>query len=395
MTLKAIQKFILAALVSAPFSGFAQEKENPFEIFNRVRVEYDDNIRQSNQNEDSSLKIIEEAEFIVNFDNDISLISLRYNPAFVYWTDRDEDDTDLHHQFDLVYDHELSPRAAVSVKDIFRLSELPELIENGNGAPVRESNDYIYNSLSGGLTAQMATDLTGALDLRHSLLSYDDSAVAKANDYDTFTIGADLSHQLRPTTSVEGQARYTSGSYDDNLRDFDSIQLGAKVGHQMSPRLMGSARAGFETRSLDSARDDADSPYVDGQMTYVAARNTRLNLGAGFGLSQTPLSQFASSERTSVFGGITQDLTPRLTVNVNAQVFSSDFSVNESTAAFDPATDKDGTEEVLRLSGRVSYKLNQTNWLEAGWQYVDLSSEIRPGSDYERNRLHLGWKIQL
>ncbi|MFT7512924.1 MAG: hypothetical protein ACI9QL_002132, partial [Candidatus Omnitrophota bacterium] len=277
MTLKAIQKFILAALVSAPFSGFAQEKENPFEIFNRVRVEYDDNIRQSNQNEDSSLKIIEEAEFIVNFDNDISLISLRYNPAFVYWTDRDEDDTDLHHQFDLVYDHELSPRAAVSVKDIFRLSELPELIENGNGAPVRESNDYIYNSLSGGLTAQMATDLTGALDLRHSLLSYDDSAVAKANDYDTFTIGADLSHQLRPTTSVEGQARYTSGSYDDNLRDYDSVQLGAKVGHQMSPRLMGSARAGFETRSLDSARDDADSPYVDGQMTYVAARNTRLN----------------------------------------------------------------------------------------------------------------------
>ena len=56
MNVKTFQTYILAALISAPFAGFSQEKENPVEIFNRVGVEYDDNIRQTGTGEASSLK---------------------------------------------------------------------------------------------------------------------------------------------------------------------------------------------------------------------------------------------------------------------------------------------------------------------------------------------------
>jgi hypothetical protein len=383
------------ALISAPFAALSQEKENPIEIFNRVGVEYDDNIRQASTGEASSLRISEDVELVVNFDNDLSLFSMRYNPSFVYWENRPEDDTDLHHQFDLVFDRELSPRTAFSIKDVFRLAEMPELIDDGNGVLVREDNDFIYNSLSGGLNAQMAANLTGVLDARHSLLAYDDADVASVNDYETVTFGADVGRQLQPRTGVEGQARFTSADYEDDFRGYDAIQIGAKISHHVSARLQSTLRAGYETRSFDTVSEDADSPYFDGQLTYVVARDTRVNGGLGFGLSQTPLSEFASSERVSVHGGITHDLNARLTLNLSAQVFNSEYSVDEATGAFNPATDQAGTEDVLRLSARVSYKLNQTNWLEAGWQYAELDSEVRSESNYERNRMHLGWKIHL
>ena len=395
MNVKTYQTYILVALISAPFAALSQEKENPIEIFNRVGVEYDDNIRQASTGEASSLRISEDVEFVVNFDNDLSLFSMRYNPSFVYWENRPEDDTDLHHQFDLVFDRELSPRTAFSVKDVFRLAEMPELIDDGNGVLVREDNDFIYNSLSGGLNAQMAANLTGVLDVRHSLLAYDDADVASVNDYETVTFGADVGRQLQPRTGVEGQARFTSADYEDDFRGYDAIQIGAKISHHFSARLQSTLRAGYETRSFDTVSEDADSPYFDGQLTYVVARDTRVNGGLGFGLSQTPLSEFASSERVSVHGGITHDLNARLTLNLSAQAFNSEYGVDEATEAFDPLTDEAGTEEVLRLSARVSYKLNQTNWLEAGWQYAELDSEVRSESNYERNRVHLGWKIHL
>ena len=173
------------------------------------------------------------------------------------------------------------------------------------------------------------------------------------------------------------------------------MQIGGKVSHQVSARLQGILRGGYETRDFDGVSEDADLPYVDGQLTYVVAQDTRVNGGVGIGLSQTPVSEFASSERVSVYGGITHDLNARLTVNLSAQAFNSDYSVEEATAAFDPATDQAGTEDVLRLSARVSYKLNQTNWLEAGWQYAELDSDVRSESNYERNRVQVGWKIHL
>jgi hypothetical protein len=269
------------------------------------------------------------------------------------------------------------------------------VIDDGNGVLVREDNDFIYNSLSAGLNAQIAANLTGVLDARHSLLAYDDADVASVNDYETVTVGADIGRQLQPRTGVEGQARFTGADYEDDFRDYDAIQIGAKVSHHVSARLQSTVRAGYETRSFDTVSEDADSPYADAQLTYVVAQDTRVNGGLGFGLSQTPLSEFASSERVSVYGGITHDLNARLTLNLSAQAFNSEFSVDEATDAFDPAVDQAGTEDVLRLSARVSYKLNQTNWLEAGWQYAELDSDVRSDGNYERNRVQLGWKIHL
>ena len=44
---------------------------------------------------------------------------------------------------------------------------------------------------------------------------------------------------------------------------------------------------------------------------------------------------------------------------------------------------------------RLAYRLNRINWIEAGWQYVMLDSDIPNRESYQRNRIDLGWKIQL
>ncbi|HDL77267.1 MAG TPA: hypothetical protein ENG36_00670, partial [Lentisphaerae bacterium] len=71
-----------------------------------------------------------------------------------------------------------------------------------------------------------------------------------------------------------------------------------------------------------------------------------------------------------------------------------------SGAALDaPLTDEfidavsDKSEDIYQVSARVTYKVNRENWLEAGWQYSKLDSDLR--EDFERNRIHVGWKLRL
>jgi hypothetical protein len=43
----------------------------------------------------------------------------------------------------------------------------------------------------------------------------------------------------------------------------------------------------------------------------------------------------------------------------------------------------------------LNYDLNVRNSLELAWRYTELESDVRPGSDYDRNRYYLGWKYRL
>lgn len=396
MRLSTVLKMTMATAVVIPFSGFAQERADLFEFHNRLRVEYDDNVRQSKVAKQDSLKLIEEAEFVVNFDSQGTYIGLRYQPSFVWWEDRDEDETDLHHQLDANLSHDFSDRLSLSVKELFRLAEQPELQQEGEGAVVRENNDFIYNSLNAGLTGQIVENTIGVIDVRHALVAYEDSDVGADNDYDQLVIGGDIRHQLQPEMTVEGQLRYNTTDYEDNLRGSESVQIGGKVSRVFSPQMQGNVRLGYESKSFDSAGvEDTDTPYIDAGLVFVVSNSTRINAGLGWGQAQTPTSKFATQDRTSVYVGLAQDVSNRLSINGSVGYTTGDFSADEATSAFNPATDSTGTEDVVRASLRGSYMLNRSNWLEFGVQYVDLTSDIRPASEFDRTRVNLGWRTQL
>jgi len=129
---------------------WALEGVKPYQINNRLRLEWDDNVYQSESEKVDSVKIIEEVELLLNVRLEQSFLSLRYRPSFVWWDNREPDDTDLQHELDVIANHAFSPRLALSLVDTFRRGELPELVDRD--VLVREEDDFIYNTANGTLS---------------------------------------------------------------------------------------------------------------------------------------------------------------------------------------------------------------------------------------------------
>ena len=55
----------------------------------------------------------------------------------------------------------------------------------------------------------------------------------------------------------------------------------------------------------------------------------------------------------------------------------------------------DADENAILVSARLSYRIGRINWIETGWQYVKLDSDVQDRVSYDRSRIDIGWKIQL
>lgn len=385
----------LAVSMALPSAILASEGARNYLIHNRLRVEYDDNIRETESNETSSFKIIEEIEFLVNFNLENTFVSFRYKPSFVWWENRDEDSTDLHHDFDFILNHKFSPRVALGVKDTFRYAELPESIDRGT--VIRQRSDFFYNALLATLSYQVTP--VGSLEAsgRYNLLRYDESDIADVEDYDMYVAGLTYRHALVPETSLTLDTRFETIEYDAVDRGSDSYQFGAGVEHMFSPNALGSFRAGYQQKDYNASSISSDTaPYVEANMTLVPSPATRISFGAGYSMLESDIFPYANQERTRVFAGVAYDLTARVSLNMVASYITSKYRADEAVvelAAEEGAEFSDGTEDVMQFSTRLTYRVNRSNWLEAGWQFSTLDSELR--QDFDRNRISVGWKTQL
>lgn len=390
--MKSVILGVVALAILSPFA-FAQNTL-PFGVNNRLRVEMDDNIYQSSTDEQDSLKIIEELELIKNLDFDRSVLSLRYSPSFVWWSDRDEDDTDIHHQADALYRHRLSESAGFNASWLMRLAELPELIDSG--LITRENNDFLYNAIALGLDNRFGAKWLGDIEYKMNSLAYDEDSVADVNDYDQNIIGASLRYEVNPTTQFGGEVRFTDYDYDDDGRDAESVQYGAVLKRQLSDRLAANIRAGFETKELTNANvEDADGAYVGGSFTVNPAEGTTFEVGANYSPAESPIAPYANQENTSFYARLNRALTPRIDWNIAGIYANSSYDSAETSDLVNPSSFSDGDEDVLRLSTRLSYQINRMHAVEANYQYSDLSSDILPGREFERNRVSLGWRLSL
>ena len=391
MNLQKLKYIGLACAFVLPLGASAQEGTPPFEVYNRLRVEWDDNVRGSATNEQESAKIIEELELLTEFNLNNTFVGLRYNPSFTYFFDRDEDDTDLHHQFDGVIDHEFSPRLSINVKETFRLAELPELIEDG--VITRQNNDYIYNSVNLGLNGKLSKMISSVVNARYTIIRYDDNIESQRSDYDKLTVGANLGAQIGTKTSAGAEVRYSEIGYEAESRDSESVQIGGSLQTLIGPGLKVDVRGGFETRDFDAANtDSADSPYASGQLTYSPNPDTSVVLGGSFSLAESSFVPYVNQERTTIFGILSRDLTAKINVRASASLSQSEYDGDE-TVAGSVATDGDETTVSAGVMG--TYKVNRSNWVEVGYKYNELDSDVRSNDGFSRNRLHVGWKTKI
>ena len=397
--MKHIRLFIVAGLLLALAApAMAASAESPFHLNNRLRLGYDDNIYQSDGSEgrpdqESSFRIIEELEMLVNLNLERTYLGLRYRPSLIWYENRDTEDTDLLNDLDLNFSHNFTPSLVLAISDSLRSGQLPEL--QNEGYVVRQEDDNIYNSalatLSYNLRPETRIDVSG----RHILLQYDDE-VNDNNNYYSVVGGLTLRQQLASLTTVMLDGRYQSLVYgdatEDNNRDAETLYAGAGLEQTFSPQLLGTLRAGVENRMYDDDTfDDETQPYGEVSMTFLPSPKTRITGAASYSIYESDVERYMSQDRTYLSLSLAHDFTAKWSFYVSGAYTLSGYKADY---ALDAGLE-DADEESFLVSARVTYRVNRINWLEAGWQYVELDSDVANRVSYDRNRFDVGWKIQL
>ena len=134
-------KKLIAAALFAVFSATAFAQSQPFHVYNRLRVGYDDNIYSSKADEKSSLRLVEEVELKLNLALERLYVGIDYRPSLLWIPERDNNETDFLHDLTGSLSLALTPQLVFSFKDTLRASQLPEL--ESDGYYVRADDDNI------------------------------------------------------------------------------------------------------------------------------------------------------------------------------------------------------------------------------------------------------------
>ena len=400
--MKHIRLFIVAGLLLALAApAMAASANSPFHMNNRLRLGYDDNIYQVDDpsstalEKKDSLRVIEELEMLVNLNLERTYLGLRYRPSLIWYEDRNDNDTEYLNDLDLNFTHNFSPSLSLSLSDMLRASQLPELQDENY--IVREKDDNYYNSalatLSYNLRPETRIDMSG----RYITLIYNSDSPAKDNnDYYSIVGGLTLRQQLASLTTVMVDGRYQTLTYNeasaDNNRDATSLFGGLGLEQTFSPQMLGTLRAGVENRMYDdNAYDDNTQPYGELAMTFLPTPATRITGAASYSIYESDVERYLSQNRTYLSLSVAHDFTAKLNFYI-----SGAYTLNayEKDYALD-STLSDANENAYLVSMRLAYRVNRINWIEAGWQFVQLDSEVQNRESYTRNRIDIGWKIQL
>jgi len=397
--MKRINTFVVAGLLTAMAGTvLAASGNSPFQLSNRLRLGYDDNVYQSGGEEGQpskkdSFRIIEEIEILVNLNLERTYLGLRYRPSFLWYSDRDDDDSDFLNDLDLNFIHNFTPQLALSLNDTLRSSQLPELQDEE--FVVREDDDNIYNSAVATLSYKLRPETRVDLSGRHIMLQYQDD-VNDDNSYYSVVGGLTIRQQLASLTTVMVDGRYQTVVYDeasaDANRDSQSLFGGLGLEQTFSPQMIGTLRGGIESRDYDDEGvDDNTKPYAELSMTFLPSPATRLTGAASYSIYQSDVARYLSQDRTYFSLSLAHDFTAKLSFYVSGAYtlsqYQADYSLDEGL------TDED--ENSFLVSMRLSYRVNRINWIEAGWQFVKLDSDVLNRVSYDRNRFDVGWKIQL
>lgn len=386
----------------------------PLSFDNRLRVEYDDNIRQTEEDKDGSMKIINQLQITGDMDMENTYISLTYIPSYQYWAERSERRNDLNHSLDLMINQDFTPRLSLSIQDRLRYSQYPELRSTDEAdLVIREDNTYLYNKLTGAIAYRMGSLWRVRANAGHEFIEYRRDPLSRSReDYDKYIGGLDLERALGQNTSIAGQIRYSALDYDrdppevvegDQVvdrgrgdRSSDQIQVGALVHQVFNPSLIGNLRGGYTYRDYKEAyKNSEDGPYVDVSATYLPTPQTRFTVGGNHQIYDADVYPFVGQTRSSIYGTLGQDVTSKLDLVLSATYIRGKYDADEvvRTIVREEGEDIGGDDKSGQLSARLRYNFFRDNYLELGYQLTDVSSDIR--RDYTRNRYWVGWQTRL
>ncbi len=398
--MKLIQTLIVASLMFALTVPALQAANTaPIHLFNRLRIGYDDNVYQGDDSaahpKQDSFRIIEELQLMVNLNLQRTYLGLRYQPSVIWYSDREEDDIDFLHNLDVNFIHNFSPSLTLSLSDTLRYSQLPELVDGDY--LVRSNDDNLVNSFFATLSYRIQPTTRIDLSGRSVMVRYlNDADTEEDNNYYTIVGGLTVRQQLASLTTVNADLRYQVVTYDEaavgRQRDSESIFAGLGLEQTFVPQLIGTFRAGVEARTYElDAYDDQTEPYGEASLTFLPSPSTRITAAASYSIYESDVANYLAQNRTYLSLSLAHDFTARLSFYLSSGFTLSNY---EADYALD-RTLEDADENSYLVSARLAYRVGRINWLEAGWQFVKLDSDVRNRVEYDRNRFDIGWKVQL
>lgn len=384
--------FASALLLSAA-AAFAAEGTSPFHIANRIRAEYDSNVYQAAEDEKDSFNLYEEIELSLNLVGETSFLGLRYRPNVIFYSGRDNHKTDLYHDLDVNLSQRLGESVTVGVSDQLRAGQLPAVEDDDYR--VRSDDDNIYNSLLGTLAVQVLPATRLDLSGRYRFLKYNEDEGHENDNYRTWVLGASLRQVFGSLTTVAVDYRYQDYTYNDapeeTARDNQTHYVGASFEQTFAPELLGSLRAGASFRSFEQdAYDDDTSPYVDVSLSFLPSPRTRLTLNGGYSISESDVAAYMTENR--LYGAIhlAHELTAKIDLYASAGYELNRYDDDYLAKGLEKIDDKDST---YYASARAAFQVARNNWLELGYQFTGIDSELR--TEYDRHRVNVGWRWQL
>ena len=384
----------LLGIVFLPWTATAQGSAyKNWHIMNRLRIEYDDNVFTTEQDQIQSWKLIEQIDLSYNLSMENTFLSLRWRPGFIFWENRPGDDSSFDNAFDLSFNHIFNPRWSVSLQDTFRFTQNPEQVDRGT--TVRQRNDFIYNALIGAVSYLVTTKTRLELAGRWITLQYDGDEVSRRNDYDLYVGGLTLRHAWKPQTAFSVDVRYEVLEYETSERDSDTVSTGVGAEHTFNPGLLGSLHGGYQYRDFKGEsviQNDSSSPFVDMTLTYLPAPATRFSIGASYSLFESDIFPYSSTDRGRVFLSAGHDFTAKVSGYLTGSYTRNKYDGNEA-AGSELSEIRDGEEDWHQISARLSYKISRRNSLEINWQYTDVDSDVR--DSFKRHRSGIGWVLRI
>lgn len=381
---------------------------NDIQLNNSLRFSWDDNYYQAKTNKTSTGSITEQPEIVANYNRETTYLGLHYRPSFTWFLNPDIDRRQtVQHELDATWNQTLSPRFSFTLTDTLRRGLQPELLDRNNQF-VFPDQSYLENSLGGSVGIQLRETTRVDVSGRYYDLRYDEAAVASNNNYKIYSGGLTLRQEISKATSVMGMLNFDSVTYTATgsyaARSSSTTSAGVGLDQVFSPRLLGSISGGWQYRGFElSSISGQNSPYGNFSLTYLFNPRLRMTAGAGYSLWEATIQPYASQERLSSFASVGYDITARMSFYISGGVtrgkYLAEQAANQGSAIVEGANQTsvtgqpviDGVDTIYQAGARLAYQLLRHNWVDIGYSYTTLSSDLRP--DFDKNIYDVGWRV--
>jgi len=363
-----------------------------------LRETYDDNVGTTSTNEKSSFETAISPSILAAFPDKDGEFTARYTLNATYYSVGPNSNSNsnggnsngsgssaefqITNELVAQYTHAFSDRFNLNLADQVGYFTEPNLLQSAGTN--YQNGPYIFNTLSGALTAQWAPLWGTTTNYSNTVIKYQDSSVADFQNSMENTGTESVSYALYPKISLSVGAIVDDLSYQTADRGYTTYTGFGGVSWQILPSMSLTVRGGG-TYIVPEQGQDTIAPY--GALTYNWSLGARSNLEFDYAHEITPSDQVGANGQTSDRFSSTfrYDITSRISSHLSgvftAATVSNGLSNSNSLNNYQ--------ENDYYVDTGLTYHYDNYLDFDLGTTFSGIFSDIS-NNDYTRDEEYVG-----